>query len=96
MEGSYLISTKEYLDSVRYLGITTLDAINELIDNSFDANADNIHIHNYIENLNFKKDSNSDIFCIHGDNKSTTSLASELVTKNYNSVAPETGEIYQI
>lgn len=45
MQGSYLISTKEYLDSVRFLGITTLEAVNELIDNSFDANADNIYIH---------------------------------------------------
>ncbi|MFX1278653.1 MAG: MBL fold metallo-hydrolase [Promethearchaeota archaeon] len=62
----------------------------------FSSHSDNNHIHNYIENLKFKKDSHSDIFCVHGDNKSTTSLASELVTKNYNSVAPETGEIYQI
>ncbi|MFX0028614.1 MAG: MBL fold metallo-hydrolase [Candidatus Hermodarchaeota archaeon] len=62
----------------------------------FSSHSDNFHIHNYIENLNFKKDSNSDVFCVHGDNKSATSLASELVTKNYNSVAPETGEIYQI
>ena len=45
----------------------------------FSSHSDNIHIHNYIENLNFKKDSNRDIFCIHGDSKSTTSLASELV-----------------
>lgn len=60
----------------------------------FSSHADNIHIHEYIENLKFKKSSNSDIFCIHGDNKSTTSLASALVSRNYNSVAPETGEIY--
>jgi putative mRNA 3-end processing factor len=62
----------------------------------FSSHSDNLHIHNYIENLQFNKDSNNDIFCIHGDNKSTTSLAGELVNKNYNSVAPETGEIYQI
>ena len=62
----------------------------------FSSHADNRHIHDYIENLKFKSKSNSDIFCIHGDNKSTTSLASQLVTKNYNSVAPETGEIYHI
>ncbi|NVM34175.1 MAG: MBL fold metallo-hydrolase [Candidatus Lokiarchaeota archaeon] len=62
----------------------------------FSSHSDNIHIHNYIENLNFQKNSNRDIFCIHGDNKSTTSLASELVNKDYNSVAPETGEMYQV
>ena len=62
----------------------------------FSSHSDGIHIHDYIENLNFKRNANSDIFCIHGDNKSTTSLASELVNKNYNSVAPETGEIYQV
>ena len=62
----------------------------------FSSHSDNIHIHNYIENLNFKRDSNADIFCIHGDSKSTTSLASDLVNKNYNSVAPEIGEIYHI
>ncbi|MFW9824691.1 MAG: MBL fold metallo-hydrolase [Candidatus Thorarchaeota archaeon] len=62
----------------------------------FSSHSDNIHIHNYINNLNFVKQSNKDVFCIHGDNKSTTSLASELVKKSYNSVAPETGEVYHI
>jgi putative mRNA 3-end processing factor len=62
----------------------------------FSSHSDNIHLHNYIENLHFKKDSNNDIFCIHGDNKSTTTLAGELVNKSHNSVAPEIGEIYQI
>jgi len=49
MKGSYLISNKEYIDSVRYLGLTTLDAINELIDNSFDADADNVVVHIFKE-----------------------------------------------
>jgi putative mRNA 3-end processing factor len=62
----------------------------------FSSHSDNIHLHSYIENLNFKKTSNRDIFCIHGDNKSTTSLAGELAKNGNNSVAPETGEIYQI
>jgi len=62
----------------------------------FSSHADKIHLQNYIEKLNFLRNSNRDIFCVHGDNKSTTSLASELVKKEYNSVAPETGEIYQI
>ncbi|MFW9877886.1 MAG: MBL fold metallo-hydrolase [Candidatus Thorarchaeota archaeon] len=62
----------------------------------FSSHSDSVHIHDYIENLNFKRNGNSDIFCIHGDNKSTTSLASDLVDKEFNSVAPETGEVYQI
>lgn len=62
----------------------------------FSSHSDNIHIHKYIKNLKFQKDSNLDVFCIHGDNKSTTGLAGELVYKDYNSVAPETGEIYKI
>ena len=62
----------------------------------FSSHSDNVHLHNYIEDLHFQKNSNRDVFCIHGDNKSTTSLASELVKKDYNSVAPETGEIYQV
>ena len=62
----------------------------------FSSHSDRIHLHNYIEKLKFKRNSNRDIFCIHGDNKSTTSLASELAKNEYNSVAPETGEVYQI
>ena len=62
----------------------------------FSSHSDKIHLHNYIKNLNFQENSNKDIFCIHGDNKSTTNLASELVKKGYNSVAPETGEIYKV
>ena len=62
----------------------------------FSSHSDNEHIHSYVEKLKFGRNSNNDIFCIHGDNKSTTSLASELVTKKYNSVAPETGEVYHI
>lgn len=62
----------------------------------FSSHSDNIHLHNYIENLNFLKDSNKDVFCVHGDSKSTTTFASELVQKNYNSVAPEIGEVYRV
>ncbi|MFW9782921.1 MAG: MBL fold metallo-hydrolase [Candidatus Heimdallarchaeota archaeon] len=62
----------------------------------FSSHADNSHIHRYIDNLNFQRESNKNIYCVHGDNKSTTGLASELVKKGYNSVAPETGEVYQI
>ncbi|MFX1573048.1 MAG: MBL fold metallo-hydrolase [Promethearchaeota archaeon] len=62
----------------------------------FSSHSDNLHLHEYISNLNFHKNSNNNIFCIHGDNKSTTTLASELIKKGYNSIAPEIGEIYQI
>jgi hypothetical protein len=43
-KGTHLISNQGYLDSVRYLGLTTLDSISELIDNSLDAKAKNIDI----------------------------------------------------
>ena len=62
---------------------------------NFSSHADGKHLHQYIENLKFKNDSNN-IFCVHGDNKSTTTFAKELVEKSYNSVAPEIGEIYKI
>lgn len=62
----------------------------------FSSHSDNNHIHEYIDAIKFQENSSKDIYCIHGDNKSTTSLASELVNKGYNSVAPETGEVYHI
>ncbi|MHA2120731.1 MAG: MBL fold metallo-hydrolase [Promethearchaeota archaeon] len=62
----------------------------------FSSHADKDHIYNYIGDLECKKESNKDIFCLHGDSKSTTTLARELVKKDYSSVAPETGETYQI
>ena len=62
----------------------------------FSSHSDNSQIHEYIDAINFQEDSSKDIYCVHGDNKSTTSLASELVDKGYNSVAPETGEVYYI
>ncbi|MFW9867661.1 MAG: MBL fold metallo-hydrolase [Candidatus Thorarchaeota archaeon] len=62
----------------------------------FSSHSDNTHIHEYIDAIKFQENSSKDIYCIHGDNKSATSLASELVNKGYNSVAPEIGEVYQI
>ncbi|MFX0137227.1 MAG: MBL fold metallo-hydrolase [Candidatus Hodarchaeota archaeon] len=62
----------------------------------FSSHADSIHLYDYIENLIFQKKSNNDVFCVHGDSKSTTTLASELVKKGYSSVAPEIGESYKI
>ena len=39
-----IVSDTGFIDSVRELGITTTDAVNEFIDNSFDADANNIWI----------------------------------------------------
>ena len=44
------VTTKEFLDSARSLGIKSLEGICELVDNAFDADATNIRIH--IENNN--------------------------------------------
>jgi putative mRNA 3-end processing factor len=62
----------------------------------FSSHADSLHLFEYVEKLEFRNKSHNNIFCIHGDNKSTTTFASELVKKGYNSVAPEIGEIYKI
>ncbi|MFX0024431.1 MAG: MBL fold metallo-hydrolase [Candidatus Hermodarchaeota archaeon] len=62
----------------------------------FSSHADSMHLYEYVDNLKFRNKNSNDIFCVHGDNKSTTTFASELVKKGYNSVAPEIGEIYKI
>ena len=61
----------------------------------FSSHADKSHLHKYIDDLEFLHDSNY-IFCIHGDEKATTNLAKTYSEKEFNSIAPETGEIYQI
>jgi len=61
----------------------------------FSSHADNHSLHEYVSSLDFSEDSDY-IFCVHGDNKSTTTLSRELIKKNFNSVAPETGESYRI
>ncbi|MFX1328161.1 MAG: MBL fold metallo-hydrolase [Promethearchaeota archaeon] len=62
----------------------------------FSSHADCQNLNDYIENIEFRNRSNSNIFCVHGDNKSTTCFASNLVKKGFNSVAPEIGEVYKI
>jgi putative mRNA 3-end processing factor len=62
----------------------------------FSSHADSLHLYEYVKNLKFRNNNSKDIFCVHGDNKSTTTFASELVKNGYNSVAPEIGEIYKI
>ncbi len=61
----------------------------------FSSHADRKHLFKYIHNLNFINNSKY-VFCIHGDDKATTSFARGLANEGYNSVAPETGEIYSI
>jgi len=61
----------------------------------FSGHGDKSHLNEYIENLEFIN-GEKNVFCVHGDPKSTTSLSSDLVKKDYNSVAPETGEVYKI
>jgi len=44
-ENETIVSETEFVRTVRDHGITTIDSVNELIDNSFDASADNVYIH---------------------------------------------------
>ncbi len=59
----------------------------------FSSHADKAHINDYVNKLKFRNNSKF-VFCVHGDEKSTTSFAHNLSKKNYNSVAPEIGESY--
>ncbi|MBY9010189.1 MAG: MBL fold metallo-hydrolase [Candidatus Lokiarchaeota archaeon] len=59
----------------------------------FSSHADKFHLNDYIDKVKFRNNSKF-IFCIHGDEKSTTSFAHNLSKENYNSVAPEIGESY--
>ena len=61
----------------------------------FSSHADGKKLKDYIAKLNFLNSSKS-IFCVHGDNKATTTLAGDLVEKGYHSVAPEIGESYSL
>ncbi|MFX1494330.1 MAG: MBL fold metallo-hydrolase [Promethearchaeota archaeon] len=61
----------------------------------FSSHADRKHLMKYIHNLNFV-DNSKYVFCIHGEDKVTTSFARDLANEGYNSVAPETGEVYSI
>ncbi|MFX1382787.1 MAG: MBL fold metallo-hydrolase [Promethearchaeota archaeon] len=62
---------------------------------NFSSHSDHSLLHKYVENLTFR-DNERNIFCIHGDNKSTTYFAKELNDKDYNSIAPEIGEVYKL
>ena len=40
-----IVNSKGALDSMRNLGITLVEGVTELVDNSIDASASNIHVH---------------------------------------------------
>jgi len=61
----------------------------------FSSHSDGKGLHSYIERLNFTENAR-EIFCVHGDNISTTTFAGELAERGYISVAPESGETYKI
>ena len=61
----------------------------------FSSHADKSHLHGFVDGLEFS-DNNKFIFCVHGDEKSTTTFSSDLIKKGYNSVAPEIGEVYKL
>jgi putative mRNA 3-end processing factor len=61
----------------------------------FSSHADKNLLHQYANNARFKKGDKL-IFCVHGDEKASTSLANEFVKDGYTSVAPEIGESYTI
>ncbi|MFX0009947.1 MAG: MBL fold metallo-hydrolase [Candidatus Hermodarchaeota archaeon] len=61
----------------------------------FSSHADKKHLNEYIDDLVFREDDKL-IFCVHGDEKSTTSFAHDLTKRDFNSVAPEAGETYKI
>lgn len=61
----------------------------------FSSHADCSQLLTYVEDLKFKNNHRA-IFCIHGDEKATTTFAKTLAKKKYNAVAPEAGETYKI
>jgi putative mRNA 3-end processing factor len=61
----------------------------------FSSHADSSQLLAYVEDLKFKDDHRA-TFCIHGDDKATTTFAKRLAQRNFNSVAPEAGETYKL
>ena len=59
----------------------------------FSSHSDKTHLYKYINDLIFS-DSSRFVFCVHGEDKSVNSLASNLNRGQYNAVAPEIGESY--
>lgn len=61
----------------------------------FSSHADKNHLNDYINDIKFRNEAKL-IFCVHGDEKSTTSFAHDLTKRGFISVAPEIGESYKI
>lgn len=61
----------------------------------FSSHADGIHLLKYLYHQKFNNNSKY-VFCMHGDDKATTSFARDLANEGFNSVAPEIGEVYKI
>jgi putative mRNA 3-end processing factor len=59
----------------------------------FSSHSDKTHLYEYIGDLVFSNSSRF-VFCVHGEDKSVNSLASNLNKEQYNAVAPEIGESY--
>ena len=77
-----------------YSNKTNSKALCEVDYFDFSSHADRSNLYNYIKGIEFNN--SRYVFCVHGDEKSTTSLASNLNKENYIAVAPETGESYTI
>ncbi|TFF90220.1 MAG: MBL fold metallo-hydrolase [Promethearchaeota archaeon] len=61
----------------------------------FSSHADSSQLLAYVNKLHFRKNHNA-IFCIHGDEKATTTFAKKLAQLDFNAVAPEAGETYKL
>jgi putative mRNA 3-end processing factor len=61
----------------------------------FSSHSDSSQLLDYVSNLNINRHNNA-IFCIHGDEKATTTFAKNLAKQGFNAVAPETGESYTL
>ena len=61
----------------------------------FSSHADSSQLVEYVEDLKFYNNHRA-VFCIHGDEKATTTFAKKLAQRKFNAVAPEAGESYRI
>ncbi|MHA1824276.1 MAG: MBL fold metallo-hydrolase [Promethearchaeota archaeon] len=87
-EGIFEFEERGYSRSAKMKALCEVDYFD------FSSHADKSNLFNYIKGIKFNN--SRYVFCVHGDEKSTTSLASNLNKENYNAVAPETGESYAI
>ncbi|MFX1498341.1 MAG: MBL fold metallo-hydrolase [Promethearchaeota archaeon] len=81
------------LKNNKYKIVKKADCIIDYYD--FSSHADGIHLLKYLYQQKFNNNSKY-VFCVHGDDKATTSFARDLANEGFNSVAPETGEVYKV